>query len=168
DNDAFLLDSGLDVTVLRPGLVAGIGSVGFDTLLAVAGRTLTTVHGSGLQRWSYIAVDDLVGYLVDALDEIATYRRAFDVGSTEAPTYRELLSRTAAVLGRPGPRIVPIPLPLLRTLAPLVEHRHHLPRGGIRAALDHLADDLTGDPTTIRTTLPRTLLTWETAVRRST
>ncbi len=168
DNDAFLLDSGLEVTVLRPGLVAGVGSVGFDRLLAAAGRTLTAVHGRGHQRWSYIAVDDLVGYLVDALDEVATYRRAFDVGSAEAPTYRELLSRTAAVLGRPTPLVIPVPLPLLRTLAPLVERRRRLPRGGIRSALDHLADDLTGDPTAIRTVLPRPLLTWEAAVRRAT
>ena len=168
DNDRFLLDSGLDVTVLRPGLVAGVGSVGFDGLLAAAGRSVATLRGTGHQRWSYIAVDDLVGYLVDALDEAATFHRAFDVGSTEAPTYRELLSRTAAVLGRPGPRIVPIPLPVLRTLAPLVERRRHLARGGLTAALTHLADDLAGDPTTIRTVLPRPLLTWETAVRRAT
>lgn len=34
DNDAFLLESGLFVTVLRAGLVAGVGSAGFDALLA--------------------------------------------------------------------------------------------------------------------------------------
>jgi uncharacterized protein YbjT (DUF2867 family) len=168
DNDAFLLDSGLNVTVLRPGLVAGVGSVGFDGLLTAARKTLATVRGTGRQRWSYLAVDDLVGYLVDALDEVTTYDRAFDVGSTEAPTYRELLSRTAAVLGRPGPRIVPIPLTLLSALAPLIERGRHLPRGGIRAALGHLADDLTGDPTAIRAALPRPLLTWDAAVRRAT
>lgn len=168
ENEALLLASGLNVTVLRAGLVAGVGSVGFDSLLTAAAKSHPTIRGTGRQRWSYIAVDDLVHYLVTALDELTTYDRAFDVGSTAAPTYRELLARTAALLGRPEPRVVPIPLALLRTLAPLVERLKHLPPGGITAALGHLADDLVGDPTAIRTVLPGPLLDWDAAVRRAT
>lgn len=168
DNDAFLLESGLFVTVLRAGLVAGVGSAGFDALLTAAGKKYATIRGTGRQRWSYIAVDDLVGYLVAALDRPTTYHRAFDVGSTEAPTYRELLSRTAALLDCPAPRIIPILLTLLKVLAPMIERRRHLPPGGIRAALGHLGDDLVGEVTSIRAALPGPLLDWDAAVRRST
>jgi uncharacterized protein YbjT (DUF2867 family) len=167
-NESFLLDSSLNVTVLRAGLVAGVGSVGFDSLLTAATKRHPTIRGTGRQRWSYIAVDDLVRYLVAALDLPTTYDRAFDVGSTEAPTYRELLSRTAALLDRPAPRVIPIPLALLSVFAPLVARRQHLPPGGLKAAIGHLGDDLTGDPMTIRAALPGPLLDWDAAVRRAT
>ena len=167
-NEASLLGSGLNVTVLRAGLVAGVGSVGFDSLLTAATKRYPTIRGAGRQRWSYIAVDDLVRYLVTALDQPTTYDQAFDVGSTQTPTYRELLARTAAVLDCPAPQFIPIPLALLKVVAPLVERRDHLPRGGIRAALGHLADNLTGDPTAIRAALPGPLLDWDDAVRRAT
>lgn len=166
-NEAFLLNSGLNVTVLRAGLVAGVGSVGFDSLLTAATQRYTTIRGNGRQHWSYIAVDDLVRYLVTALDQPTTYDQAFDVGSTGAPTYRELLARTAALLDRPAPRVIPVPLALLKVLAPLVERRQHLPPGGLKAALGHLGDDLTGDPTAICAALPGTLLDWGAAVRRA-
>lgn len=167
-NEAFLLNSGLNVTVLRAGLVAGVGSVGFDSLLTAAAKSRPTIRGVGRQRWSFIAEDDLVRYLVTALDQPATYDRAFDVGSTRAPTYRELLSRTAFLLGRPAPRVIPIPLALLKALAPLIERRKHLSPGGLGAALGHLADDLIGDPTAIRAALPGPLLGWDATVRRAT
>jgi hypothetical protein len=82
-NHQYLLSSGLDVTILRAGQIAGIGSVAFDAVLAAAGKGVTTIRGTGRQRWSCIAQEDLVGYLVAALDEPLAYGRPFDVGSTE-------------------------------------------------------------------------------------
>src|SRR5665647_1084576 len=66
---AVLLASGLDVTVLRPGLVAGVGSVGFDGLAAAAGRRIAVIRGSGCQRWSYVALGDLLEHLILALED---------------------------------------------------------------------------------------------------
>ena len=160
-----LLDSGLDVTVLRPGLVAGPGGAGFDGLLRAARRWTATIRGDGRQRWSWIALDDLVGYLVEALDEPSTYGRVLDVGTVDAPTYRELVAATAAALGRPTPHLVALPLGVLHLVAPLLERAGGHPRGGLRAAVDHLAGDLTGAPAPIRELLPRDLLDWGTCVR---
>lgn len=159
-----LLGSGLDVTVLRPGLVAGKGGAGFDDLLTAARRTVAAIRGAGRQHWSWIALDDLVGYLVDALDEPETYGRVLDVGTVDAPTYRELVAATAAALGRPTPHVIGLPLGVLHLVAPLLERVGGHPRGGLRAALDHLADDLVGDPVPIRGLLPRDLLDWDACV----
>ncbi len=163
--ETLLLGSGRDVTVLRAGLVVGRGSVGFDGLLDAADRRVARIRGRGHQRWSFVALDDLVRYLVAALDEPRTVGHAFDVGSVEAPTYRELLRRTAELLGRPEPRVAVTPLWLLRAAAPLVERRQRLPRGGLRAAAAHLGDDLVGDPVPIRAVLPLGLTSWDDAVR---
>jgi uncharacterized protein YbjT (DUF2867 family) len=160
-----LLESGLQTTVLRAGLVAGKGGVGFDGLLSAAEQRVALIKGNGRQRWSYIALADLVGYLVDALDAQATYGRVLDVGSAEAPTYRELLARTAHLQGRRAPAVAGIPLPLLRAAAPVLERRGGMARGGLRAAVDHLGDDLVGDPSAVAALLPRELLGWEDAVR---
>ncbi|MBN9326545.1 MAG: hypothetical protein BGO38_15990 [Cellulomonas sp. 73-145] len=160
-----LLGSGLDVTVLRPGLVAGPGGTGFDDLLAAARRRTAVIRGAGRQHWSWIALDDLVGYLIDALDEPSTYGRVLDVGTAEAPTYRELVAATAAALGRSTPHVVGLPIGVLQLLAPLLERAGGHPHGGLRAALNHLADDLTGDPMPIRELLPRELLDWDACVR---
>ena len=160
-----LLSSGLDVTVLRPGLVAGTGGAGFDGLLAAARRRTAVIRGSGRQHWSWIAVEDLVGLLVDALDEPRTYGRVLDVGTVDAPTYRELVAATAVALGRPAPHVVGLPTGALRLVAPLLERVGGHPRGGLRAALDHLADDLTGDPSPVRELLARELTSWDACVR---
>jgi nucleoside-diphosphate-sugar epimerase len=164
-NDRFLLTSGLAVTILRAGLIAGIGGVGFDGVLAAAGKGVAKIRGTGRRRWSYIAVEDLVGYLVAALDEPDAYGKAFDVGSTEAPTYRELIERTSAALRRPPPSDRPRSLDPARTARPgdrasaaSAARRH-------RAALDHLADDLVADPLPVRSILPRHLHGWEDVLR---
>lgn len=160
-----LVSGAVEATVVRAGLVVGRGGAGFDGILAAASRRTAVVLGSGRQRWSYIALADLVGYLQDAADSPAVARRVLDVGSEEAPPYRELVARTAAVLGRPAPRMLGVPLGAVRAVTPLVERVKGTPAGGLAAAVEHLGDDLVGDPRPARTLLPRQLASWEAAVR---
>jgi len=167
-NERFLLDSGLDATIFRPGLIVGRGGHGFDMLLAAANRRISPIIGSGRQKYSYLALDDVVAYLVDALDESGTMGRAFDVGSTEAPSYRELVVRTSNLLGRKPSILISIPLPVLRMIAPLLELIQHVPRGGLSAAIEYdFEGNLVGDTEPIRNILPRRLLTWDEAVERA-
>jgi uncharacterized protein YbjT (DUF2867 family) len=163
--EADLLAGGPDVTVLRAGLVVGVGGAGFDRLISAASGRVAVILGSGTQRWSYIALPDLVGSLIDASDAPATAGRVLDVGSIETPTYRELLARTSRVLGKRSPMVLALPLPVVTSIAPILERVGRLPRGGLRTAIDHLADDLVGDTSAARALLPRNLLGWEDAVR---
>ncbi|MHB8958117.1 MAG: SDR family oxidoreductase [Candidatus Limnocylindrales bacterium] len=167
EGEALLFASGLEVTVIRPGLVVGRGGVGFDGLVAAAGRRVAVVRGPGRQLWRPIALDDLIAYLVGVLDEPASYGRALDVGTDELASYDDLLDETAEVLGRRRPRKLHLPLAALRPVAGLLELAGGLPQGGLRAGLDHLGDDLVGDPGPIRQMLPRPLLAFREAADRA-
>lgn len=155
--------SGIGTTVLRPGLVVGSGGYGYESLRRTAGHRFGVLIGSGAQRWSYIAIDDLVAYLIRVASVEEALGRSFDVGSEEAPSYRELVARLAAERGG-RTSLVRIPPGLVRPIAPIVERRGGLARGGVGAAIDHLGDDLVGNPLPIRELLPLPLMGWEAAV----
>ncbi len=166
--EALLFRSELDVTVVRPGLIVGRGGVGFEGLLAAARRRVAVVRGAGRQLWRPIGIDDLVAYLVRVLDERASYGRAFDVGTDELVPYDALVDTTADLLGRSHPLKLHLPLRALRPLAGLLERVRGLPPGGLRAGLDHLGDDLVGDPWPIRQLVHLPLIPYREAAERAT
>jgi len=61
--------------------------------------------------------------------------------------------------------VLSIPLWVFRLVAPALERAGGLARGGLRAAVDHLGDDLTGDPAPSRALLGRDPLIWADCVR---
>ncbi len=69
ETEQWLLQSGLAVTVIRPGQIVGAGGQGFDMLVAQARRSTAIIMGSGQQKFRTIALDDLVYYLVGVLDD---------------------------------------------------------------------------------------------------
>ena len=106
---------------------------------------MAPIRGAGRQRWRPIAIDDLIAYLVDILDEPASYGGAFDVGTDELVAYDALVDAPADALGRPHPHKVHLPLRALRPLARVLELVGGLPSGGVRAGLDHLAEELSAN-----------------------
>jgi nucleoside-diphosphate-sugar epimerase len=51
ETEQFLLNTGLDVTVLRPGQIVGVGGCGFDTMLSQAKRPVAiNLLGRGPQK----------------------------------------------------------------------------------------------------------------------
>jgi uncharacterized protein YbjT (DUF2867 family) len=162
-----LLDSGLDATVIGPGMIVGRGGRGFEAVLANAGRRVALLIGDPLAQMRVIAVDDLTYYLVEVLDEPRAFGRRFDVGSDDVLTSHEMTDAVADVLGRPHPLKLSIPRSALALAAPLIERIGGLPRGGIRGLLDSLEGDGVGDPTPIRALLPRNPLSFREAVQRA-
>lgn len=165
--EQLLLSSGLDVTVIRPGQIVGVGGQGFDMLLANARRAVAFLIGSGRQRFRCIAVTDLVYYLVGVLFEPRAYGQCYDVGNDDILTSDQLVDVAAEVLRRPPPRKLHIPQGLLRAVAPLIERLTKAPEGAIKGMADSLGGDLVGDPTSIRQLLPRPLLTYRQAVEQA-
>jgi len=165
--EQFLLHSGLDVTVIRPGMIVGLGGQGFNMLMSNAKRRVSIVIGSGQNRFRCIAIDDLVAYLVGVLDDPRAYGHCYDVGGDDVLTTNQLIDVAAAVLGRQQPGKIHIPRALLGALAPLIERMTKTPQGALKGMLDGMKTDLVGDPTPIRALLPRPLLSYRQAVERA-
>jgi uncharacterized protein YbjT (DUF2867 family) len=163
-----LLTSGLDVTVIRPGMIVGTGGRGFGMTVGQAKSRLALVLGEGGSRMRHIALDDLVYYLVGVLNAPGAFGQIYEVGGDELYGKDRLIDLTAEVLGRPPPLKLHIPLAVLRALAPLIESvSKAASKGAIKAIADGLAVEGIGDPLPIRALLPRPPLPYREAVARA-
>ena len=166
--EQFLLNSGLDVTVIRPGLIVGVGGRGFDMKVSQAKRRVSiNLLGAAHLKMRSIAIEDLVYYLVGVLNDPRAYGRCYDVGSDDILTNNQTLDITAEVMGRRPPLKINVPQAFLSSLAPLIERAARLPKGAMRGLLDSLKTDGIGDPMPIRAILPRTLLPYRQALERA-
>ncbi len=163
----FLLGSGLDVTVIQPGQIVGVGGTGFDMMVSQARKSVALMFSNGKQKYRNIAVDDLVYYLVGVLNDSRSFGQCYEVGCDDILSNDQMVDVAAEVLGHPHPRKVHIPRRLLRSLAPLMERAGKLPKGAIKGLLDGMTDDLIGDPMPIRAILPRPPLPYRQAVERA-
>ena len=166
NTEQYLLGSGLDVTVIQPGQIVGVGGQGFNMMVGQARRSPTLTITSKTQKWRNIAVDDLIYYLVGVLNDARSYGQRYAVGSDDILTHDQMMDMAAEVLGRSHPVKVRLSAALLGTLAPLIERVGKLPRGAMKGLLDG-TDDMVDDPTPIREILPRTPLTYRQAVERA-
>ncbi len=165
--EQFLLQSGLDVTVIRPGQIVGRGGRGFDMMMSQARKSIAITMGNGSSKFRNIALDDLTYYLVGVLNDPRAFGQCYDVGVDEVLTNDEMIDVAAEALGRRHPAKISLPVTLLRPLTPLIERMSNVPNGAIRGILDSLKLDAIGDPLPIRQILPRPLLRYREAVARA-
>ena len=167
ETEQFLLKSGLDVTIIRPGQIVGVGGLGFGITVGRARRRVAVVLGGGRNKMRNIAIDDLVYYLVGVLDDPRSFGQVYDVGGDEILTNDQMIDAAAEVLGRPHPLKIHLPSAPLGVIAPLIERLSKAPRGSVRGILEVLDLDLTGDPRPIRAILPRPPLSYRQAVAQA-
>lgn len=164
--EQLLLESGLDVTVIRPGMIVGAAGRGFEMLASQAKKPVAVFLGGG-QKMRSIAIDDLIFYLVRVLDDARAIGQCFDVGNDDVLTNSQMIDIDADILSRRRPFKIPIPLALLRVLAPLIERAGKLPCGAFKGLLDSLQADGSGNPAPIRSLLPRELLSYRQAAEQA-
>ena len=165
--EQFLLRSGLDVTVIRPAQIVGVGGRGFDMMVGNAKKAVAMTMASGQQKNRNIALDDLVYYLAGVLNDARTYGQCYDVGCDDILTNDQMMDIAAEVLGRNHPFKIHLSRRLLGALAPLIERVSKFPRGSIKGIVDSMGTDLIGDPMPIRAILPRPPLLYRQAVARA-
>jgi len=165
--EQFLLQSGLDVTVIRPGQIVGVGGQGFNMMVSQAKKSTALVMGSGRQKFRNIALDDLVYYLVGVLNDARANGQCYDVGCDDVLTSEQMIDVAAEVLGRKHPKKIHLSRRFLRSLAPLIERVGKLPKGAITGLVDSLKTDSVGDPAPIRAILRRPPLPYRQAVERA-
>jgi uncharacterized protein YbjT (DUF2867 family) len=165
--ERLLFDSGLDVTVIRPGMIVGRGGTGFDAIARGARRPATVVLGNGTQRFRTIAVEDVAYYLVGVLDDPRSFGHSYEVGSDDVLTSGQMIDLAAERLGRRHPVKIHVPAGLLGMAAPLIERVTKLPRGAMTGLVDSLQVDMAGDPMPIRAMLPRFPQSYSQALQRA-
>jgi uncharacterized protein YbjT (DUF2867 family) len=105
-----LAADGVPVTTLRAAIVIGEGSAAFETILGLVKRLPVMITPSWVSTPTQpIALDDVARYLAGVAGNDAAIGQAFDAGGPEVMTYRQMIERIAALLGR-RPRIVEVPV----------------------------------------------------------
>lgn len=98
---AILLAGTAPATVLQAGMVIGSGSSSFIMLVNLVRRLPLMVAPRWVEnRTQPIAIADTIGYLQAALGNHKTHHRSFDIGGPDVLTYRAMMKRTAAILGK--------------------------------------------------------------------
>ncbi|MFO8099177.1 MAG: NAD(P)H-binding protein [Salinibacter sp.] len=110
--------AGVPVTTLRTGFIVGPGGTWLRLLLNLVHRLPVMLLPAWTEATTQpIALDDIVRGLLHCLGRPETYGRTYDVGGPERMTYRDLLTRTADVLGLRRPMAtVPFDAPELSKL----------------------------------------------------
>ena len=106
-----LRQSGVPVVELRASIVLGSGSLSFEMIRALVERLPVMI----CPRWvaveaQPIAIEDVIAYLVAALDLPANAERVYEIGGPDRVTYGDLMREYAR---QRGLRRLLIPVPLL-------------------------------------------------------
>ncbi|MEU6540345.1 SDR family oxidoreductase [Streptomyces sp. NPDC047000] len=106
-----LLASGVPTTVLRAAVIIGSGSASFEMLRYLTERLPVMVTPRWVRtRIQPIAVRDVLRVLAGCAALPDDVNRAFDLGGPEILTYREMMTRYAAVAGLPRRLVLPVPV----------------------------------------------------------
>ena len=131
---------GVPVTTIRAGMVIGAGGSSYQMMVRLVRRLPAMV----CPRWTAsltqpVALDDVVKVIAACLGDERFHGRAYDVGVPEPLSYRDMMDRTAKLMGIKRPMLgVPLLSPTLSRLwvsvvtgaprelvAPLVQSLRH-------------------------------------------
>ncbi len=96
------------VTVLRAGILVGAGSTGWEMLRqAVEALPVMVTDARARTRHQVIAVEDALGYLVDALESADCLDQTIEIGGADVLSYAEMAQRVASLTASRAPVQVP-------------------------------------------------------------
>lgn len=129
-----LRESGVPTIEFRTSIVVGAGSASFELVRDLVDALPVLVGPDWLDNPAQpIGVDDVVAYLVAALEVPVDGSVVYEIGGADRGTYRDLVDEIARRRGRPGVLasvpVPPVPLPasaLPERLAELVPERARL------------------------------------------
>ena len=139
---AALRESGIPVTELRAGVIVGSGSLSFEMIRHLVERLPVMV----CPRWIYsriqpIAVDDLLEYLVSALNSALSDGQTVEVGGKDVTTYKGLMLGYARARGLRR-LLVPVPVLTPRLSSYWVHWMTPIPAGIAKALAEGLRNDV--------------------------
>jgi uncharacterized protein YbjT (DUF2867 family) len=126
--ESIVRESGLDWTILRPGVIHGPRGEFTIAMARMVARTgPVPLIGRGLQMVQPIWVEDVARLMAGALGLSATVGRTFEVGGPDLLEFREFLQIIARVILGREKRQLPIPTFAVRAGAWVAAHTVHDP-----------------------------------------
>ena len=160
-------EDGVPVTTLRAAMVVGKGSAAFETILGLVRRLPVMITPSWVSTPTQpIALDDVARYLAGVAGNTDALGEAFDVGGPEVMTYREMIERIAALLGK-RPRIVEVPVLTPALSALWLELVTPVNASVARPLVEGLRNPTVAREERLRTLLPFELTPFDEAARRA-
>lgn len=120
--DEHLSSLPLDWTIFQPSLVYGPGGTSAQLFTLLASLPVIGLPGDGKQLVQPIHIDDVCASIARSLDLPQTYRRTIALVGREPIAYRELLATLRKQMGMSDAMFMPVPRPLMRTTAAVVQH----------------------------------------------
>ena len=118
--DEILLGGPVPATVLRLPMVLGPGEIAAFALRGKARAPVAFLTRGGRTLEQPIDTRDVVAAILAAAADRGDERRRLDLAGPASLSHRELVERVAALSGG-RPRVLPVPLPLVRAVAALME-----------------------------------------------
>lgn len=127
---------------VRAAMVIGAGSASFEMLRHLTRRLPVMIAPRWLEtRTQPIAIADVVRALAD-LAEAPEAPAAVELGGADVLTYRDMIRRTAAVLGRRSPLVIKVPLLTPGLSSHWVALVTPVDRGLVRPLVDGLREEM--------------------------
>lgn len=105
-----LRESGVPTIELRSSIVIGAGSLSYDMIRSLVTRLPVMITPRWVRTMTQpIAIDDVVAYLVAALDVPADESRIYEIGGRDRVSYGDLMREFAALRGLRR-TIIPVPV----------------------------------------------------------
>jgi uncharacterized protein YbjT (DUF2867 family) len=151
----------------RREMVEGKGSAAFETILALVRRLPVMITPSWVSTPTQpIALEDVARYLAGVAGNEAAAGAVFDAGGPEVMTYRQMIERVAALLGK-RPRIVEVPVLTPALSALWLELVTPVNASVARPLIEGLRTPTVAREERLRTLLPFQLTSFDEAARRA-
>jgi uncharacterized protein YbjT (DUF2867 family) len=155
------------VTSLRAAVIVGDGSLSFRMVRQLVHRLPVMIA----PKWLYtdcqpIAIDDAVAYLVGVLDHPETAGETYQIGGPEILNYKEMLLRTAHVMGKQR-LVIPVPVLTPTLSAYWVDLVTDVPKSVSHPLIVGLKNPVVVTDDSITSIIDVELTPFETAVRRA-
>ncbi|MDE2824327.1 MAG: SDR family oxidoreductase [Chloroflexota bacterium] len=149
-----LREGGVPVTEFRAAVIVGSGSISFEMIRYLVERLPVMV----CPKWIYsriqpIAVDDLLEYLVSALNTPESVGRIIEIGGSDTTTYRGLMLGYARARGLKR-LLLPVPVLTPRLSSYWVHWMTPIPAGIAVALVDGLRNNVVVTDDRARTLFP--------------
>lgn len=109
--EEILASTDVPLTVFRAAMIIGSGSASFEILRYLVERLpLMVTPRWVVTRCQPIAVRNVLGYLIDALERPETAAATLDIGGPDIVTYKDLMNVMAKARGLPRRRVLAVPL----------------------------------------------------------